>query len=87
MPKARKNGNLIKITTSTNLSYKIILYGTIILVKIKSHFFLYAVAQLIEALCYKPEVRGFNSQCVFFFTFFVHLILPAALWPWVRLSL
>jgi len=32
---------------------------------------------LVEALHYSPEGRGFD-----FFDFF-----PAALWPWIRLSL
>jgi len=32
------------------------------------------MAQLIEALSYKPEGRGFDS-------------LPVALWPWDRLKL
>jgi len=38
------------------------------------------VAQLIEALRYKPEGRGFLLE------FFVDIILSAALWPWGWLS-
>jgi hypothetical protein len=34
------------------------------------------VAQLVEALRYKPEGRGFNSL-----EFFTGIILPAAIWP------
>jgi len=37
----------------------------------------HAVAQLVEALRYKPEGRGVNSM-----EFFVTVILPAAQWPW-----
>ena len=40
----------------------------------------HAVAQLVEALRYKPEGRGFDSRyrhLIFFFD----VILPAALWP------
>jgi hypothetical protein len=37
-----------------------------------------AMAQVVEALRYKPEGHGFDSM---------DIILLAALWPWGRLSL
>jgi hypothetical protein len=42
----------------------------------------YAVAQLVEALRYKPEGRGFDSQWISRLGFFIDIILPAALWSW-----
>ena len=45
-------------------------------------FWGYAVAQLVEALRFKPEGRGFDSRWSHL-EFFVDIILQAALWPWV----
>jgi len=41
----------------------------------------YGVAQLVEALRYKPEGCGLSLE------FFIDLTLPATLRPWDRLSL
>ena len=41
----------------------------------------HAVAQLVEALRYKSEGRGFDSRLVSL-EFFIDINLPAALWPW-----
>jgi hypothetical protein len=41
---------------------------------------------VVEALRYKPEGRGIDSQC-FLLEFFIDIILPAALRSWDRLSL
>jgi len=46
----------------------------------------YAVVQLVEALCYKPEGCMLNSQWGPL-GLFIYLILPAALQPWGQLSL
>jgi hypothetical protein len=40
----------------------------------------YAMAQLVEALSYKPEDRRFDSRCVL-------LDFSAELWPWGLRSL
>jgi len=39
------------------------------------------VAQLVEAVRYKPEGCGFDSPMVSL-EFFIDIILPAAQWPW-----
>jgi hypothetical protein len=43
-------------------------------------FIVHLVAQLVEALCYKPKGHGFDSGSHWIFA--IDLILPDALWSW-----
>ena len=45
-----------------------------------------AVAQLVKALRYNSEGRGFDFPMMVL-KFFIVIILPTALWPWARISL
>ena len=43
------------------------------------------IAHFVEALCYKLEGHGFDSQSMLL-EFFIDIIHLAALWPWGLLS-
>jgi hypothetical protein len=74
----------ITFNVSTSLQFSDnYMYNHIYHVK-RLHFFTREGARggtVVEALRYKPEVRGSISD------FFIEIILPAALWPWGQLSL
>jgi len=66
----------VRLITRPEESYRVWILG-LILVNV-------TVAQLVEALRYKPEGRWFLMVSL---EIFIDIILPAALWPWGWLSL
>jgi len=63
-----KETNIIHFCVHDYIPHPVLFWGTLL------------VAQLVEALPYKPEGRGFRSPMVSFWIFFIDIILPAALW-------
>jgi len=58
--------------TKSVLRHKFLILGTYIVG--------YALAQLVDALRYKPEGRGFDSRWRLW-NLFIDTTIPAALWP------
>jgi hypothetical protein len=66
--------------------YSASMWTVLILFVIKGIIWRSAVAQLVEALRYMPKGAG-SIPTKRSLRFFIELLLPAALWSWVRLSL
>ena len=43
----------------------------------------YVLTQTVDAMRYKPQVRGLNYRCVQW----IYLFLPATLLPWIQFNL
>jgi hypothetical protein len=61
-----------KVPKSTNSGLKTMVLKTVLVRDV-------VLALMAEALCYKPEGRGFDSLCGHLIFFSIDLILPATL--------